>query len=72
MLVFMLAFFINLSIKTQASVEDAETSFKAGKILRPASTQFMSRLQLCTCSRLPFDWLTKPTKGRRERPWEQG
>ena len=70
--VFTLAFYINLSIKTQARVKDAETSFKAGKDLRPASSHFTSRHQVCTCSRLLFDCLRKPTKGGRERPWRRG
>jgi len=46
--VFMLPFYINLPIKTQARVEDEDTSFKAGKDRRPASSDFTSMRQFCT------------------------
>lgn len=65
--VFMLLFYTNLSIKTQARLEDVETSFKEGKDLRPASSHLTSRYPFCTCSRSLFDWLRKPTEGGREK-----
>ena len=65
-ILFTLAFYINLSIKTQARVEHAETSFKAGKYLRPASCHF-TRHQFYTCGRSLFDWLRNSTEGGREK-----